>query len=91
MTSLISLIFVDFRLMKNIIFNKTERFVGRNTSNHACQNFIFYSKSNCETILIFPPRDNRGQNNKQSLHGNQSLLTLLSAVCLAEKQKIPIL
>ena len=59
-------IFVDFRLMKNIIFNKTERFVGRNTSNHACQNFIFYSKSNCETILIFPPRDNRGQNNKQS-------------------------
>jgi hypothetical protein len=23
--------------MKNIIFNKTENFVGRNTSDHACQ------------------------------------------------------
>jgi hypothetical protein len=41
-------IFVDFRRMKNIIFNKNERFVGRNTSNHACQ--IFCSKSNCETM-----------------------------------------
>ena len=41
-------IFVDFRLMKNGIFNKTEGFVGKNTSNHACQ--IFCSKSNCETI-----------------------------------------
>jgi hypothetical protein len=40
-------IFVDFRLMKNIIFNNTKRFVGRNTSNHDCQ--IFWSKSNCET------------------------------------------
>ena len=42
------MIFVDFRLMKNIIFNKTESFVWRNTSNHACQ--IFCSKSNCETM-----------------------------------------
>ena len=57
--------FVDFRLMKNIIFNKTESFVGRNTSNHACQ--IFCSKSNCETVsLIFPPRDYRGHKNEQS-------------------------
>ena len=39
----------DFcRLMKNIIFNKTKSFVGRNTSNHTCQ--IFCSKSNCETM-----------------------------------------
>jgi hypothetical protein len=59
------MIFVVFKLMKNIIFNKTEIFVGRNTSNHACQ--IFCSKSNCETIsFIFHPRDNRGQNNEQS-------------------------
>jgi hypothetical protein len=36
-------IFVSFRL-----FNKTKRFVGKNTSDHACQ--IFCSKSNCETI-----------------------------------------
>ena len=41
-------IFVVFRLMKNIIFIKTERFVGRNTCDHACQ--IFCSKSNCETM-----------------------------------------
>jgi hypothetical protein len=34
--------------MKNIIFNKTESFGGRNTSNHARQ--IFCSKSNCETV-----------------------------------------
>ena len=34
--------------MKNIIFNKTEIFVGRNTSDHACQ--IFCSKSYCETM-----------------------------------------
>jgi hypothetical protein len=32
-------IFVDFRLMKIIIFNKTESLVGRNTSDHACQYF----------------------------------------------------
>jgi len=58
-------IFVGFRLMKNIIFNKTESFVGRNTSDHACQ--IFCSKSNCETVsLIFSPWNNRGQNNEQS-------------------------
>jgi hypothetical protein len=58
-------IFVDFRLMKNIIFNKTESFVGRNTCDHACQ--IFSSKSNWNYVsLIFPPRDNRGQNNEQS-------------------------
>ena len=56
-------IFVDCRLMKNNIFNKTESFVGRNTSNHACQ--ISCSKSNGET-MIFHPRDNRGQNNEQS-------------------------
>jgi len=42
------LIFVVFRLMKNIISNKTKSFVGRNTSDHACQ--IFCSKSNCETM-----------------------------------------
>ena len=34
--------------MKNIIFNKTKSFVGRNTSKHACQ--IFCSKSNCEIM-----------------------------------------
>ena len=33
-----------------------QTFVGRNTSNHACQ--IFWSKSNCETMYhwFFPPR-----------------------------------
>ena len=41
-------IFVDFRLMKNIIFNKTESFVGRDTSNHARQ--IICSKSTGETM-----------------------------------------
>ena len=41
------MIFVVFRLMKNIIFNKTESFIGRNTSDHACQIFCF--KSNWET------------------------------------------
>ena len=41
-------ILVVFRLMKNIIFNKTESFVRRNTSNHAFK--IFCSKSNCETM-----------------------------------------
>ena len=41
-------IFVGFRLLKNIIFNKTKSFVGRNTSDHACQ--IFCSKGNCETM-----------------------------------------
>jgi hypothetical protein len=40
--------FVVSKLMKNIIFNKTESFGGRNTSNYACQ--IFCSKSNCETV-----------------------------------------
>jgi hypothetical protein len=49
--------------MKNIIFNKTKSFVGRNTSEHACQ--IFCSKSNWNYVsLIFSPRDNRGQNNE---------------------------
>ena len=38
--------------MKNIIFNKTESFVGWNTSDHACQ--IFFSKSNYVS-LICPP------------------------------------
>ena len=42
------MIFVDFRLTKNILFNKTESFIGRNNGNHACQ--IFCSKSNCETM-----------------------------------------
>jgi hypothetical protein len=41
-------VFVVFRLMKNIILNKIESFVGKNTSDHACQ--IFCSKSNCETM-----------------------------------------
>ena len=53
--------------MKNIILNKTESFVRRNTSDHACQ--IFCSKSNCETMyhrFFSPPRDNRGQKNEQS-------------------------
>ena len=51
---------------KNIIFNKTESFVWKNTSDHACQ--IFCSKSNWNYVsLIFPPRDNRGQNNEQSV------------------------
>jgi len=34
--------------MKTIIFNKTESFIGRNTSDHACQ--ICCSKSICETM-----------------------------------------
>jgi len=34
--------------MKNIIFNKTESLVGRNTSDHVIQ--IFCSKGNCETM-----------------------------------------
>ena len=37
--------------MKNIIFNKTKSFEGRNTSDHACE--IFSSKSNCETIAMY--------------------------------------
>ena len=41
-------IFVGFRLMKNIIFNQTKGFVGRNSSDHARQ--IFCSKSKCETM-----------------------------------------
>ena len=41
-------IFISFRLMKNIIFNKNNIFVGRDTSDHACQ--IFCTKSNCETM-----------------------------------------
>jgi hypothetical protein len=45
---IVEVIFVVFRLMKNTIFNKTERFVGRNISNHACH--IFWSKGNCETM-----------------------------------------
>ena len=45
---IVEVIFVEFRLMKNIIFKKTESFVWRNTSDHACQ--IFCSKSNCETM-----------------------------------------
>jgi hypothetical protein len=47
-------IFVDFRLMKNVIFNTTESFVGRNTSNHARQ--ITSSKSTGETMYhwFFP-------------------------------------
>jgi hypothetical protein len=39
---------VVFRLMKYIIFNESERFVGTHTSDQACQ--IFCSKGNCETI-----------------------------------------
>ena len=34
--------------MKNMIFNKTERFVGRDICDHACQ--IFCSKGNRETM-----------------------------------------
>ena len=45
-------IFVVCRLLKkNNIFNKTESFVGRNTSNHACQ--ILCSKSNCENMYYW--------------------------------------
>ena len=44
-------IFVVFRLMKNIIFNKTKSYVGRNTSDHVSQ--IFCSKSNCETTCMY--------------------------------------
>jgi hypothetical protein len=41
----IEVIFVVFRLMKNIIFNKTERFVGRNTSVlWPCLSNIFLQK-----------------------------------------------
>jgi hypothetical protein len=46
--TIFEVIFVDFRLMKNICLNETESFVGRNISNHACQ--IFFAKSNCETM-----------------------------------------
>ena len=49
------MILVVFRLIKNIIFIKTESFLGRNTSDHACH-----------VSLIFAPRDNRGQINEQS-------------------------
>jgi hypothetical protein len=58
--------FIDFWLMKNIIFNKTGSFVGRNTSNHACQ--IFSSKGNCETMYhwFFLLEITSGQNNEQS-------------------------
>ena len=45
---LFEVIFVVIKLMRNIIFNKTESFVGRNTNDHACQ--IFFPKSNCETM-----------------------------------------
>jgi hypothetical protein len=37
--------------MKNIILNKTESFIWRNTSDHACQ--IFCSKINCATMYMF--------------------------------------
>ena len=37
-----------FEFSKNIIFNQTDSFVGRNTCEYACQ--IFCSKSNCETM-----------------------------------------
>jgi hypothetical protein len=33
-------IFVGFRLMKNIIFNKTKSFVRRKTSDHALSNIL---------------------------------------------------
>ena len=42
------MIVLVFRLMKNIIFYKIKFFVGRNTSDHACQ--IFCSKNNCEIM-----------------------------------------
>ena len=42
----LEVIFVGLRLMKNIIFNKTDDFVG--TSDHDWQ--IFCSKSNCATM-----------------------------------------
>ena len=62
---ILEVFFVVFRMMKIIILNKTERSVGRNTSNYACQ--IFCSKSNWNYVsLIFPPKDNCGQNNEQS-------------------------
>ena len=44
-------IFVGFRLMKNIIFNKTKGFVGRNTDDHACQ--IFCTKNNYNNNNIY--------------------------------------
>ena len=57
-------IFVVFRLMKNIVFNKTESFVGRNTSDRACQ--IVCSKSNWNYVsLIFI---NGWELNAQSLY-----------------------
>ena len=40
--------FVVFIPIKNIIFNKTENIIRRNTSDHGCQ--ISCSKSNCETM-----------------------------------------
>jgi hypothetical protein len=56
--SFINMLFISTRIFddkllpqlpqKNIIFIKTESFVGRKTSNHACQ--ILCSKSNCETM-----------------------------------------
>ena len=45
-------IFAVLRMMKNIIFNKTESFIGRNTSDHACK--MFCSKRNWNYVsLIF--------------------------------------
>ena len=44
------MIFVDFRLTKNIFFNKTDRFLGRTTSNYACQ--IFCAIRNCAKRII---------------------------------------
>jgi hypothetical protein len=49
----LEVIFVDFRLMKSIIFNKTESFVGRNTSDHACQIFLeVYLKQQTPQLLL---------------------------------------
>jgi hypothetical protein len=62
---------------KNIIFNKTESFIRRNTSDHACQ--IFCSKSNCETmyqwfvthLMVISTDLNR--NRRRSKHSDCSL------------------
>jgi hypothetical protein len=58
------LYFLDW--WRKLLFNKTESFVGKNTSDHSCQ--IFCSKSNSEAMYHWfsPPRDNCGQNNEQS-------------------------
>ena len=65
--------------MKNIIFNKTESFVGRYTSNHACQ--IFCSKSNCETMSGLTLEGDSGE---------EVALWLLTSLCTSAKREVEV-